>query len=359
MNSTTKYPAFACSYSPSVPQILNKLRSTIAISTYQAGKLVFISAKDDAKLVQLPRNFKKAMGIAYAPGRMAVACLDDVVLFANSPELARFYPKKPNTYDALFVPRATYHTGMLDLHDLEFGHDGIYGVNTYFSCLIRIDERFNFTPVWKPPFISRLASEDRCHLNGLAMKGGRPKYATAFNTGDSPRSWKENITETGVLMDVDSGEFIARGLAMPHSPRLHNGKLYLLLSATGELVECDPADGRITVIAKLDGFVRGLGLYGGLAFVGLSRIRQKEGVAFSKLPIAKKAKAAGVAIVDLNSGKLAGSIVYHESVEELYDVRILPGLVRPNILNTLTDDHKAAIMIPGTTYWGKKRDEEK
>lgn len=353
----TKYPAFACSYSPSVPGILRQLNGTLVISTYQAGEVLFIGSKGDDKLVQLPRNFKKAMGIAYEPGRMAVACLDEVILFANSPQLAFHYPNKPNTYDALFVPRATYHTGYLDIHDLEFGRDGLYAVNTYFSCLVRIDEKFNFTPVWKPPFITALASEDRCHLNGMAMVDGLPRYATAFNQGDSPRSWKDGLPGGGILIDIKTNEIIADDLQMPHSPRVYGDKIYLLQSATGELISIGINTGQQETIVTIDGFVRGLSIYNDIAFIGLSKIRKKDGAAFSQLPIAEKAQTAGVVMVDLKTEKIIGQMIYHESVEEIYDVRFLPGLMRPNIMNTLTDDHKA-VMIPSTTYWGKRQDKD-
>ncbi|MEZ5004662.1 MAG: TIGR03032 family protein [Chitinophagales bacterium] len=349
----TKYPAFACTYSPEIPKILNDKCCSLMISTYQAGKVVFISPNGNDKLVQLPRTFKKAMGIAYDSGKMAIACLDEVILLANSPQLAKFYPNKPNLYDALFVPRVTYHTGYLDIHDLAFSKDNIYGVNTYFSCLIKIDEHFNFTPVWKPKFITHLESEDRCHLNGMAMQYGKPKYVTAFNQGNTPRSWKENITESGVLIDVETDDVIANKLPMPHSPRIYRNKIYLLLSATGEFVEVDPLTSNYTVITKIDGFVRGLDFIDHYAFIGLSKIRKKEGAAFSHLPIAEKAVHSGIVVINLTTGQQVGVINYLESVEEIYDVKILPQIKRPNILNTISEDYKKAVMIPSTTYWGQ------
>ena len=154
---------------------------------YDKGQLVFISSKDEDSLIQLPRNFNKAMGIAEdcENQKLAVACKDEVILFKNSSELANYYPKAPNKYDALYMPRITYHTGAVDIHDLSFGSNGdIYAVNTLFSSIIKLDENYSFTPVWTPPQIDKITSEDRCHLNGMAMLNGKPKYATAFNEGD-------------------------------------------------------------------------------------------------------------------------------------------------------------------------------
>ena len=48
---------FSCQYTPQIPELLQHLNCSIAISTYQAGKVVFISAKDENNLIQLPRNF--------------------------------------------------------------------------------------------------------------------------------------------------------------------------------------------------------------------------------------------------------------------------------------------------------------
>jgi hypothetical protein len=53
-------------------------------------------------------------------------------------------------------------------------------VNTAFSCLCTLDGRHSFVPRWRPPFITSLAAEDRCHLNGMAMADGAPKYVTAL-----------------------------------------------------------------------------------------------------------------------------------------------------------------------------------
>ena len=157
-NENKALAPFSCQFSPQVPELLLKLNCTIAISTYQAGKLVFISPKDEDSLSQLPRNFNKAMGIAedFENQKLAVACKDEVILFKNSSELAYYYPNAPNKYDALYMPRITFHTGAVDIHDLSFGLNGeIYAVNTLFSCIIKLDENYSFTPMWSPPQIDK------------------------------------------------------------------------------------------------------------------------------------------------------------------------------------------------------------
>ena len=344
---------FACQYTPNVPELLLQLNCSLAISTYQAGKVVFISPKDEHQLVQLPRTFHKAMGIALDGNKMAIACKDEVLVLVNSPQLAQHYPRKPKTYDALYMPRATYHTGALDVHDLEWGKGNLYGVNTSFSCIVKVDDNYSFTPVWKPPFITKLASEDRCHLNGMSLQNGLPKYVSAFNQGNTPKSWRDVITTDGIIIDVESNEIVANNLAMPHSPRLFGNDLYVLLSATGELVKIDKTTGQYTLICQLDGFVRGLAKHGDYVFIGLSRLR-KNSSTFAKLAIADKATSVGIAIVHLPTGALAGKITYQMSVDEIYDVQVLPNMLRPGILNTTMPAHKMGLATPDATYWARR-----
>ncbi|HZV69525.1 MAG TPA: TIGR03032 family protein [Saprospiraceae bacterium] len=346
---------FSCQYTPQIPELLLRLNCSIVISTYQAGKLIFLSPKDENSLVQLPRTFEKPMGVAIdeEKDKLALACKDEIIVFSNSKELAAHYPKSPDIYDALYMPRITYHTGPLDIHDLSFGADGsLYAVNTLFSCIIKINDDYNFSPYWIPPFIDKMVSEDRCHLNGMALQTGIPKYATAFNQGNSFQSWRENITTTGVIFDVETSEVIAGNLPMPHTPRLFNNDLYVLLSATGELVKINLNNGKYDVIVKLDGFVRGMSLYRDYLFIGLSKLR-KNSSTFGKLDFAEKAKHSGIMVIHLPTGSIAGKITYLSSLDEIYDVQILGDKIRPNILNTSTPDHTYGLMTPEATFWAK------
>jgi uncharacterized protein (TIGR03032 family) len=329
---------------------LRKLDCTLAISTFQAGKVIFISPKDDEHLVQLPRTFRQPMGIAYTEPGLAIATKDEVIVLANSPELATHYPNQPQTYDALFMPRATYYTGHVDIHDLVWGGDGLLAVNTSFSCICRINDRFSFEPIWQPNFIDKLASEDRCHLNGMVLNQGRPKYATALGMTNAVQGWKVNIPGGGILVDVPSNEILLADLLMPHSPRLVGDDLYLLLSATGELAIAYPTEGRLEVVRQLEGFVRGMAIHKDYAFVGTSRLRRNSS-SFGKLPISEKAVHCGIEIVHLPTAAWVGRIRYEASVDEIYDVQVLPGLRRPGIVNTEGETHKLGLSIPGATYW--------
>ena len=352
---STPPPPFSCTFSPNLPELLRQLGCTIALSTYQAGKVVFLSAKNDDKLVQLPRHFAKPMGIALHGNKMAIACLDEVLVLVNSPQLAAHYPKSPNTYDAMYMPRASYFTGQIDIHDLDYGvNDQLFAVNTSFSCIIKIDDNYSFTPVWQPSFITNLASEDRCHLNGMALQNGMPKYVTAFHDTDTPQGWRERVADGGIVIDVESSEIIARDLPMPHSPRLFEGELFLLLSATGELVKLEKNSGKYQRVTQLNGFVRGLCKHGDYVFIGHSKLRQNSST-FAKLKFAEQATTAGVSVVHLPTGALVGEIRYQSSVDEIYDVQVLPNCMAPGILNTEKPEYKLGLSTPEATYWSSPK----
>jgi uncharacterized protein (TIGR03032 family) len=349
---------FTCTHSPNLPEILFKLNCTLAISTYQAGKVILISAKDPNKLVQLPRSFKKPMGIAASGDKLAIATQDEVVLLNNAARMAGNYPQQPNTYDALYLPRATYITGELDIHDLHWQDDTIWAVNTRFSCLATLDHHYSFTPQWHPYFIKKITPDDQCHLNGVAFENNSPKYVTAIGSSDTGGSWRAQKAKGGILMDVPNNTIIATGLEMPHSPRIYNGSVYVLESASGNISRIDVANGNKEIVASLNGFVRGMDKIGDFIFIGMSHLR-KSSTAFNDLPIASKSIFSGVAVFHLPTAKIVAYLKYENSVQEIYDVRILPGMKRPNLLNHLKPEFRLAVTTPKAEYWAMLKDKEK
>ncbi len=345
-------PPFSCTYTPAVAELLGQLGCSLALTTYQAGKVLLVSS-DGEKLTQLPRSFDTPMGLAFDGTRLAVACKHEVTLLVNDARLGWAYPRKPQHYDAFFVPRSSQYCGQLNIHDIAFTPGGnVVGVNTLFSCLFELDAQFSFRPVWQPPFISSLAPEDRCHLNGMAMVEGRPKYVTAQGTGDTAQSWRPDKLSGGVVVDVESNEIVLSGLAMPHSPRVWDGQLYLLLSGTGELVKADPAQGTYEVITRIPAFIRGMARLGDYLFIGCSMLRKTH--TFGDLPLAKDPNVhCGMAVVHLPTGAFIGSLRYINSCEEIYDVQVLPGIRRPGILGTESAHYKEALSLPDSTYWGQ------
>jgi uncharacterized protein (TIGR03032 family) len=290
------------------------------------------------------------MGIALAGNKMAIGCKDEIMILENSTELAANYPRKPGVYDGMFVPRATFHTGIVDMHDLAFGSKGIWAVNTSFSCLCEVNGNYNFLPRWKPSFISDLEGEDRCHLNGLATENGKPRYVTALGQGNEPQSWRKEITEGGVLIDLKSDKILYEKLPMPHSPVIYKGALYGLLSATGEFVCFDMNSRAPSVISSLGGFCRGLDIVGDYAFIGMSKLR-KGSSTFAKLDFAERADQSGIKIIHIPSGNLVGEIEFETTVDEIYEVKVLRNVRRPNFLNTIDPVYKYSLAIPGKTFW--------
>jgi len=351
-------PPFSYSFTPNFPELLIGLKCSLAISTYQTGKVVIFSAKNENELIQLPRTFHKPMGMSLHNGKWAVATNDAVVVTSNAPGLAPHYPANPNVYDALFVPRSSYFTGPLDLHDIHYTSQGLIGVNTMFSTIAKIDDDFSFKPIWTPKFISEHKPEDRCHLNGLAIdpKSGTPKYVTALGQGDTHRSWKEDMLKGGVLIDIDTNEIILSELPVPHTPRIFGSDLWMLLSATGELVKVDVESGKYDIVTQLNGFVRGMDRIGDYLFIATSKLRPNSSL-FKDAPVAKGSVVCGITAVYMPTGQPCGNITYHTSVEELYDLIVLPNMMRPNILNIEKGIHQKSIVTENEVFWNDPKTE--
>lgn len=340
---------FSIRTSRGLPQWLAGTGASLAFSTYQSGKLFLLGVQDNGRLSLVGRSFAQAMGMAVSAdgSRIALAseyqilCFDDVIPPGGADRKG---------HDALYAPHAAWVTGDLDIHDMAWGADErpIF-VSTLFCCIATVSDRHSFRPLWKPPFISRLAPEDRCHLNGMAVVDGRPLYATAVSRSDMADGWRDRRHDGGILIDVDSGEIVLSGLSMPHSPRLHRDKLWMLNSGTGEIGHVDLAAGRFEPIALCPGFPRGLTFIGDHAIVGLSLPRDQQ--SFSGLAIDAALKArdvaprCGLAIFDTNNGDLVEWVRLEGMVKELFDVVALPGRSRPAVVGLARGEAQAATTI--------------
>lgn len=350
MANLSELPPFACTATPEFASHLAAMGCSIAITTYQAGKLILISTDENHTIRQLPRDFKRAMGLAIAEGRMAIAADNEVVVLSNARDLAVGYPSKPGFYDDFFVPRAVYYTGSIDIHDLGWNRHGqLCAVNTLFSCLAYINDQFSFTPFWHPPFIPSMSSEDYCHLNGMAMVDDLPRYVTMFGQTGTPKGWRDNILDGGLIMDIRTNQIVMKGLSMPHSPRWINNELYCLESAKGELIRVDVNTGISEVVTRHNGFVRGLAHLGDYLVVGLSKIRTS--TSGRKLPVSNGVLTCGLDLVHLPTRQIVGSMTYHTSVEEIYDVQLLPQSIRPGVLNHTGEVHRQGLHTPESVYW--------
>jgi uncharacterized protein (TIGR03032 family) len=324
--------------------VLHELGASLVITTYQANK-VLVARVAGAGLSTLVRTFERPMGLAASGDRLALGCRDQIWEFRSAPDIAPQI-EPVGQHDACFVPRASHVTGDIGVHELAFAGDELWLVNTRFSCLCTLDPSYSFVPRWRPPFVTALAAEDRCHLNGLAIVNGRPTYVTALGTTDVRDGWRVNKAQGGCVIDVASGELVTRGLSMPHSPRWHEGQLWVLESGTGRLVLLDPATGHRDTLAELPGFARGLVICENYAFVGLSKIRPTS--AMDGVPLAERRDElkCGVAVVDLIAGRVSAMLEFQTAVEEIFDVQLLAGVRFPDVMGFQQDTVRHTFVIP-------------
>lgn len=333
-------------HSANLPDLMRQLRATLLISTYQAGRLVCVGAGPEGLSFSF-HAFPQVMGLAVHPERIAVGTKREVWFLELDRQLGPAI-QPAGKYDAAYLSRAAHVTGAILGHEMAWAGNELWVVNTLFSCLATVGGRFSFVPRWKPRFISALAAEDRCHLNGMAMEAGRPRYVTALAETDTPAGWRPTKATSGCLIDVPSRELVARGLSMPHSPRIVDGRLLVCDSGRGRISAVDRATGHVEPIVELPGYTRGFDTLGPLAFVGLSKIRETN--IFGGLPIAERHQdlRCGVAVVDLRSGQAIAKLEFQSGVDEIFAVQLVPNVRLPAIIgiDPETDGHDHVWLVP-------------
>ena len=322
--------ADSITYSRGLPEWLLTQTMSFAFTSYQLGQLYLVGVDADRRLALHQFGTGRAMGLWANPQTLVLATDIQVWRFENV-----LGPGQVTNLgaDRHYVPRVGHITGDLDLHDVSVLGDGrIIVVNTAFSCLALLSNTHAFRVFWQPPFISKLAPEDRCHLNGLAVKDGEAAYVTATSRSDVVTGWRARRAEGGLVMDVKTNAIVTEKLSMPHSPRWHNGQLWVLNSGSGYLGTVDLISGAFEPKVFCPGFLRGLAFHGNFAFVGLSLPRDGAftGLALDiELPKRDADPWCGVQIIDLNSGAIVQWLRIEGGVTELFDVAVLPGVRRP------------------------------
>lgn len=337
--SETKHVALRSAYTSNLPDILSQLNISLAVSTYQAGKVILIR-HDQGGINTHFRNFAKPMGIANDYHRLTIGGTNTVWYYRNMPAVAAKLDP-PGKHDACYLPRRIHVTGDIDIHEMAWSDDDeLWLVNTRFCCLCTLDQDHSFVPRWRPFFVSALAPQDRCHLNGLAMVNGQPQYVTALGESDEPGGWRANKKDGGVLMDITQNQILLRALSMPHSPRWYNNQLWLLESGEGSLAQVDLAAQSWQTITKLPGFTRGIDFIGPLAFIGLSQVR--ESAVFSGIPLVDRLeeRICGVWVVNIETGATMAFLRFEGDVQEIFAVQILRNIQFPEMLEW-SDEHLA------------------
>jgi len=346
---------FRSAHTPGFAALLESLGISLLVTTYQAGKLMAVRGRA-GRVDTLLRSFERPMGLAVretppsslggagTPREIALGTRNQVWHLRNAPDIAAQIPPV-RQHDACFIPRISYVTGDIRCHEMAWVGNELWVVNTYFSCLCTMSADFSFVPRWRPPFLPAALPGDHCHLNGLAVAGGQVRYVTALGETAVPEGWRPGKANGGIIIDVQQDTIISRGLSMPHSPRWHADRLWVLESGTGQLQTVDPATGQRTLIAQLPGFPRGLAIVGPYAFIGLSKIRETS--TFGTLPITSTGHAleCGIWVVDVRTGQTAQFMQFQAGVEEIFAVEILACRF-PEVLGFQQDTIHGVFVVP-------------
>ena len=367
---STSAPSLEITASRQFTSWLAEQNLSLAFTTYQAGKVFFIGLQPNGQLSVFERSFERCMGLYAEGSTLYMSSLYQLWRFENALSAGQVH----NGYDGVYVPQVGYITGDLDVHDVvvevppqpplprgeqekqnfvrpltKGGLGRVIFVNTLFSCLATVSEKYSFIPLWQPPFISKLAAEDRCHLNGLALRDGLPRYVTAVSQSDVADGWRDRRSDGGCVIDISSNEIILTGLSMTHSPRWYRDKLWLLNSGTGEFGYADIERGVFEPVAFCPGYMRGCAFSGDFAIVGLSKPRHNK--TFSGLSLDENLRAkdaeprCGLVVIDLRNGDIVHSLRIEGVVEELYDVQVLPGVRRPMAIGFKTDEIRRVVTM--------------
>jgi uncharacterized protein (TIGR03032 family) len=338
------------SCSPGIADWLIANKVSLGFTSYQSGRLYLVSATSSGRLSFHERHLARAMGLWADPQRLLIATLFQLWRFENI-----LAPGERTTEgaDRHYVPRVAHTTGDIDVHEIGVTSSGrIVFVNTLYSCLAELSPTHSFKPIWKPPFISALAPEDRCHMNGLGMRDGAPRYVTSVSQTDVAGGWRRDRSTGGSLIDITTNEIITDRLSMPHSPRWRDGEVWLLNSGSGHLGTVDQATGAFEPKVFCPGFLRGFAFHNNHAIVGLSLPRggNFSGLALDgELSKRKLEPWCGVQIIDLASGRVAEWIRLQGGVSELFDVSVLPGVRHATATGLVTEDIQKIVSID---QWG-------
>lgn len=345
-NSSANISSLEISTSRQFNSWLYEQNLSLAFTTYQAGKIFFIGLQPNGKLSIFERTFDRSMGLYATQKTLYLSSLYQIWRFENALETGQIH----NGYDALYVPQIGYITGDLDIHDLIIEKSGeLVFVNTLFSCLATVSHTHSFKPIWQPPFITKLAAEDRCHLNGVALKEGKAHFVTVVGTTDIADGWRDKRQNGGCVINIRTNQIVAENLSMPHSPRYYRDKLWLLNSGTGEFGFIKIKEGKFEPIAFCPGYLRGCAFSGKYAIVGLSQSRDNK--TFADLPLNKTLEKQGVEprcglmVIDLETGDLVHWLRLQGVVKELYDVAVLPKIKRPMAIGFKSDEIRRVISI--------------
>ncbi|MDG1352761.1 MAG: TIGR03032 family protein [Sulfitobacter sp.] len=312
------------------------------MTTYQAGRLMLIGRKHDGSLRAHERLIEGCKGL-HSDGQTLWASSTHMLWrFEN---VLRDGKQTTSGVDRIFIPREGRVTGKIDIHEIAMGAPSQFGgatgvapifVSSAFNCLATISDTASFQALWRPPFITSRSGGDRCHLNGLALDGTRAAFISMTSTSAILGGWRDDRRDGGVIMDMATNETVATGLSMPHSPRLYDGKLWVLNSGHGTLCTVDQDSGTLTSVTVCPGYARGLAFVGRHAVIGTSMPRRNaifEGLALDdRLAKTGTTPVCALQIVNIDTGQTVHWLRFEHTIEELFDIAILPNVRQPEAI---------------------------
>jgi uncharacterized protein (TIGR03032 family) len=312
--------------SPEWVELQQTLGFTVLLGTRSLGDLHVVSVPNQGSVnfhvVKLPL----CMGMAIQGNHLAVACAADIRMYhdlISHPQITS------PVYQRSYTPRSIHLTGDIDAHELAFSGQGDpWVVASKFSCIATTSPTHSFKAVWQPSFIDRLLPVDSCHLNGLCMENGELKYVTMFAETAEPNGWRNLPFNSGLVWSAPDQEALCTGLVQPHSPRLHNGELYVLNSGAGEFGRIDLATGKYDCIAFVGGYGRGLSFIGDYAIFGISKPRHDDYI--PDFPLHDRLKAMQIKdkcqliAVNLKTGSVLQAVTFEGAAREFFDTVVIP-----------------------------------
>ncbi len=350
-------PGVGLTFSNGLPKWLATYDIALAFTSYQTGRLYLVGHGSEGKLSIHEAHYPQAMGIVGDMNRLYLGSLHQVVRLESVLQPGQIANQ---AHDKVYVPRNIQIIGDVDIHELGICADGkVNFVNTKYSCIAEFSLYHSFKPVWKPIFISRLTAEDRCHLNGMAMRDGKARYASAVCKSDIIDGWRDRRQNGGVIMDIKSDKVVAEGLSMPHSPRWHDGKIWVCNSGTGDIGWIDEKKKSFQPEFFCPGFLRGMAFHDNFVLSTLSKPRHKrfEGLALDGRLAEKDADAwCGVHIISMSSGNVEHWIRFDGAITEMFDICVLPGVKNPLTLGPQSPEILGFITIeePDSKSWRRR-----
>lgn len=322
---------------------------SVVMGTRSMGDLIVLSVPNPDSVNFHIVNFPLCMGMDIQGDHLAVACQTDIREYHDM--LVHPTIQSP-VYQKCYSPRSISFTGDLDIHEMKYNSAGtpIFIASKY-NCLGVPSATHSMKPVWQPKFIKELKPVDACHLNGLCMENGEAKYVSFFAPTAEPNGWRNMPFNSGMLWSVEEQEAVCTGLVQPHSPRLHEGELYVLNSGAGEFGRVDLQTGKYECIAFVGGYGRGLSFVGDYAIFGISKPRHN--VYIDNFPLHDRLRALGeidrcqLVTVNLKTGNVIPAVTFEGAARELFDTIVIPDCRHAVVMNLDEAQHPDLVVLEG------------